>query len=305
MSYRKDHIDALGAALLVYCSASMGINQVLVKIVNGGLQPVFQAGLRSALAFFPIYLFARLTQKRLSITDGSFWPGMLAGLFFAAEFLLLFVALDYTTVSRSSIFFYTMPLWTALAAHFLIEGEKLTAARVLGLILAMAGVVVALGNSTAAASGQALLGDLMCILAAMLWSGIIVVARKTKLSGSSPEMQLLYQLAVSAVLLLAIAPWFGPLVRELDRTIMVLFSIQVLVVVCIGFLTWFWVLSVYPASRMATFSFLSPIFGVFFGWLILGDVMDWSIIAALVLISIGVFLVSRRESSKNLRNADG
>ena len=296
MNHRKDHIDALGAALLVYCSASMGINQVLVKIVNGGLQPVFQAGLRSALAFLPVYLYARFAGKRLSVTDGSLWPGLLAGVFFAAEFMLLFQALDYTTVSRASIFFYTMPVWTAIAAHFLFDGERLNLVRITGLVLATAGVVLALVEGAGAASDRMLLGDLMCIVAAMLWSGIILLARKTKLSSSSPEMQLLYQLAVSGVILVAIAPVFGPVIRELDQTIVILFSIQVLVVVCVGFLTWFWVLSVYPASKMATFSFLSPLFGVFFGWLILDDVLHWSIIAALILISMGVYLVSRREA---------
>ena len=88
MNQRKSHIDALGAVLLVYCSASMGINQVLVKLVNEGLAPVFQAGLRSACAFLPVLLFAVVTRRRLTLSDGSFWPGIVAGLFFAFEFLL-------------------------------------------------------------------------------------------------------------------------------------------------------------------------------------------------------------------------
>ena len=104
----KDHIDSTGALLLIVCSAIMGVNQVLIKIVNSGLHPVFQAGLRSACAFLPVLLFALLTKKRLTIRDGSLWPGILAGIFFSAEFLLLFQALDYTTVSRASIFFYTI-----------------------------------------------------------------------------------------------------------------------------------------------------------------------------------------------------
>lgn len=291
---RKDHIDALGAFLLIFCSALMGVNQVFIKIVNAGMHPVFQAGLRSACAFLPVLCYALLMKKRLSMRDGSFWPGILAGIFFGTEFLLLFQALDYTTVSRASIFFYTMPIWTAIAAHFLIFGEKLNAIRITGLLLAIGGVTFALSNNQSPASDRAIIGDLFCLLGAMCWSGIIIVARTTRLSKSCPEMQLLYQLAVSAIILLVIAPKFGDLIRDMNFTIAVLFSIQVLVVVCFGFLIWFWVLSVYPASSMASFSFLSPVFGVIFGWLILGEKIDETIIIALLLVSLGVILVNRK-----------
>jgi drug/metabolite transporter (DMT)-like permease len=294
---RRNQIDAIGALLLIICSALMGVNQVLVKIINAGLHPVFQAGLRSAFAFFPVLLYALITKKTLSLQDGSFWPGILVGIFFGIEFLLLFQALDYTTVSRASIFFYTMPFWTALAAHFLIPGEKLTILRTAGLLLAICGVVLALSVNQSPASPDAFIGDIFCLIGAVFWSGIIIVARTTNLSKSTPEMQLLYQLAVSAVILLAVAPYFGELVRDLNSIHVALFTFQVLAVVCFGFLTWFWVLSVYPASSMASYSFLAPVFGVFFGWLILGEQMTETIMIALVLVSAGVYLVNRKPAS--------
>ena len=287
-------MDLLGAALLIICSALMGVNQVLVKIVNAGLQPVFQAGLRSACAFIPVLLYMLILKKRLSVRDGSLGPGVLAGLLFTAEFMLLFQALDYTSVARASIFFYTMPLWTAIAAHFLIAGEQLNLLKLSGLLLAICGVIVALSNNPSPATDRAFIGDLFCLLSALCWTGIVVLARTTRLAKSCPEMQLLYQLGVSAVLLLTVAPLFGDLVRELNTTIYVLFSLQVLLVVCVGFLIWFWVLSVYPASSMASFSFLSPVFGVFFGWLILQERMDETIIIALLLVSLGVVMVSHK-----------
>lgn len=291
---RKNHIDAMGAGLLVFCSALMGLNQVIIKLTNAGLHPVFQAGLRSACGFVPVLLFAIVMKKRLTIRDGSFWPGMLAGLYFGVEFLLLFQALDYTSVSRASVFFYTMPFWVALAAHFAIPGEKLTLVKVAGLVLAMIGVILALSNNPAPASDRALIGDLFCLLGSMLWASIIIVARTTDLAKSSPEMQLLYQLAVSGVLLLLISLTVGELVREVTPTIVALFASQIFIIIFFGFLLWFWLLSIYPASTMASYSFLSPVFGVILGWLILDETIDSTIIIALVLVSVGVFLVSRK-----------
>ena len=149
---RKDRIDALGATLLVGFSMLLGLNQVLVKLVNSGLAPVFQAGLRSPCAFLPVLLYALYARKKLSINDGSLIPGIVCGFFFASEFLLLFQALDYTTVARASVFFYTMPFWLAVAAHFLIPGERLTTVRIAGLALAVAGIAWALLEKDKAAS---------------------------------------------------------------------------------------------------------------------------------------------------------
>ena len=106
---RKTQIDAFGATVLVTFSALLGLNQVMVKVVNAGFQPVFQAGLRSVCAFLPVLLFAYFCKKKLSLIDGSFWPGVFCGVIFSIEFTLLFIALDYTSVARVSIFFYTMP----------------------------------------------------------------------------------------------------------------------------------------------------------------------------------------------------
>ena len=91
---KKDHIDSLGAGLLVLCSVIVGINQVLIKLVNAGLAPVFQAGLRSACAFFPVLLFALVMKRRLALRDGSLLPGLVVGLFFSMEFMLMFLSLD-------------------------------------------------------------------------------------------------------------------------------------------------------------------------------------------------------------------
>ena len=66
---RKDRIDALGGSLLIGFSVVLGLNQALVKIVNDGLAPVFQSGLRSACALPLVLGFAVIMRRRLSVTD--------------------------------------------------------------------------------------------------------------------------------------------------------------------------------------------------------------------------------------------
>lgn len=291
---RKSHIDLFGATALVLFSAMLGINQVFMKLINMGMNPVFQAGLRSACAFLPVLAWMLIRRRAITITDGTLAGGILCGLLFAFEFLLLFQALDYTTVARTSVLFYTMPVWVAAAAHFLIPGEQMTRRRAAGLAVAVAGVAIALARNDQPATQWALLGDLMALAGAAGWAGVALTTRVTGLSRASPEMQLLYQLAVSAPILLAISPALGPAFREMTPFLWFLFAVQTLGVVTAGYLVWFWILKIYPASDMASFAFLAPIFGVFFGWAVLDEPLSWNLFAALALVGLGIWLVNTK-----------
>ena len=294
---RKNHIDVFGASVLISFSVLLGLNQALVKLVNVGFAPVFQAGLRSACAFLPVLAFAWIARRRLSVTDGTLGPGLVNGLLFSGEFCLLFLALDYTSVARVSLFFYTMPFWVAVGAHFLIPGERLTRSRVVGLAIALAGVTLALsGNDAPSAGTRAWLGDLLAVGGGVLWAGIALLTRTTRLSSATPEMNLLYQLAVSAVLLLAVASLFGEPIREVTPVILGIFTFQFLVVVAFGFVVWFWILVTYPVSDMASFGLLTPVFGVFFGWLIFDDELTPSFILSLLMVGSGIFLINSRRA---------
>ncbi|MGB0411243.1 MAG: DMT family transporter [Pikeienuella sp.] len=294
---RKDKIDTFGATVLIIFSALLGLNQVLVKLVNEGMGPMFQAGLRSACAIVPVVIFALIMRRKLSFRDGSLTPGIICGVLFAAEFMLLFQALEYTSVSRASVLFYTMPVWVAVGAHYLIPGERLTKAKVAGLLLAVLGVIIALWRNETPATPDALTGDLMCLLAATFWAAIALLARTTDLKKSSPEMQLVYQLLVSAPIMLIAAWWTGDIIRELTPTHIGIFAFQVFGIVSIGFLTWFWILSIYPASDMASFGFLAPVFGVIFGWVLLDEAITLAIVVALALVGMGIVLVNRKPAT--------
>lgn len=297
-SVRKDQIDLLGGSLLLGFSLILGLNQALVKVVNVGLAPVFQSGLRSACALPLVVGFALVMRRRLAISDGTLTLGILNGLLFAAEFCLLFLALDYTTVARASLFFYLMPVWVALSAHVFIPEEPLHRNKVLGLFSAVVGVAIAFTGDLGAAGEDAWIGDWLALLAGMFWAGIALLTRTSRLNTCTPEMNLIYQLAVSALVLLAVAPLFGPTVRELNALILWVFAGQVVVVVAAGFLMWFWILSIYPVSNMASFGLLAPIFGVFFGWAIFDDPLTITFLAALVFAGIGVVLVNTQPKLK-------
>lgn len=292
----REHIDALGASLLIGFSAILGLNQALVKIVNTGMAPLFQSGARSACAFVVVLIWAVVVRAKLDFRNGSLMWGILSGVFFALEFAMVFVALDYTSVARVSLFFYSMPLFTAIGAHFLIPGERLHAAKLAGLAIAFAGVAIGLADESSAPSQQAWIGDLLAVAGAVFWAAIALGMRTTPLQKCSSEQIMLYQLGVSAVLLLGAAPLFGDTIRDLTPSIVAIFAFQVLAVASIGYVLWARILAIYPVGNMASFSLLAPVFGVLAGWLIFADPLTPRFLIALALVGAGLLLINRRRA---------
>lgn len=290
---RRDKIDLVGVIALVGFALILGFNQVVIKVSTGGFQPVFMAALRSVAACFILYLWMRFRGIPLALPREARAGAIALGLLFTVEFIFLYLALDRTGVGRASIIFYSMPVFVALAAHWLIPGERLSAVQALGLALAVAGVAWVMADRSG--GGEASLsGDIMALLAAIAWAGIAIVVRITPLDRVTPEIQLMGQLALSAVLLMIAAPFFGPLVRDLQPIHWAGFWFQALVVACFGYLFWFFLMKRYPASVVASFSFLSPVFGVGMGWLLLKEQVGAEILGGLVLVAIGITLINRR-----------
>lgn len=294
---RKDHIDGLGASLLIGFSALLGLNQALVKIVNAGMSPLFQSGARSACALLVVAMWSVAVRSRFDFRNGSAPWGVLAGTLFALEFAMLFIALDYTTVSRVSLFFYSMPLFTAIGAHFLIPEERLHTGKLAGLAIAFIGLSVGLADETSAPSDSAWIGDLLAVGGAIFWAGIALGMRTTPLQRCSSEQIMVYQLGVSAVLLLLAAPLFGDTIRELTPSILLIFAFQVIAVASIGYLLWARILAIYPVGNMASFSLLAPVFGVFSGWLLFDDPLTIRFVIALALVGAGLLLINRRRAA--------
>lgn len=289
---RKDSIDLFGAIALIGFALNLSFNQVVIKVTSDGFAPVFAVALRSVGAALVLYLWMRLRGVPRRIPRAAWLGAGLSGLLFTVEFICLFIALDLTTVSRVSVIFYSMPVWLALAAHVLLPGEQLGGRRLVGFGLAMGGVVLAMMDRGGGQASWA--GDLMALGAALCWAGIALLVRITPLAKTTPEQQIFWQVAIAAPALMLLSPLFGPLVRVLEPIHYVSMIYQILAVSSFGFLFWFWLMSIYPASSVASFSFLSPVFAVLLGWLILSEVVAPSIWGALALVAAGIWLINRR-----------
>lgn len=290
----KTELDRLAVLLMIVLCVVWGVQQVTIKLAAVGITPIWQAGLRSLGASVLVFAWSRWRGVRLFDADRTLWPGLLCGALFSIEFAFIFMGLEYTTASRGVIFLYTAPFFVALGAKWLLPHEPMRRAQWLGMALAFAGVVILFGENLLHGSGRAWLGDLLMLIGAMFWAATTLTVKASALARASAEKMLLYQLGVSALALPLLALVVGE-AGLFAPTLSVFASLafQIVLVASASYLTWFWLIRNYPATRLSSFSFLTPVLGVLAGGLVLGEALTPMVFIALGLVGAGIWVANR------------
>ena len=287
-------LDAIAAALAVALCLSWGFNQVAIKLALPEIPPLIQAAFRSTIGALIVIAWARLRGVKLMEPDGTLIPGIVAGLLFGLEFILIFRGLLWTDASRASLFIYTAPFFVVIGSRWLLPGDRFDGWQWLGLALSFAGIAVAFGVPVPGADAQALLGDLMLVLAGAAWGATTLVIKASSLARASYEKTLFYQLIVSAPMLALCAELSGERVAAPPSALAVgSLLYQTFWVVGVTYLAWFALILRYSASRLSVFTFLTPLFGIAAGHLVLGEPLTPAFAAAAALVVAGLVLVNR------------
>jgi drug/metabolite transporter (DMT)-like permease len=294
METRKNLDDKAIGLMLVLC-AIWGLQQVVLKATATEMAPILQLGLRSGIAAALVGLLMWARGEHRSTVDGAWRPGIVVGLLFGLEFLVVGEGLRHTSASHMVVFLYTAPIFAALGLHWRLPTERLGPLQWSGIGLAFAGICIAFfgrESGSAAAGSNMLLGDFLGLLGGALWGATTVVVRCSRLSSAPASQTLLYQLAIAFLLLTGAAVASGQTRIEPTPQLWAGLAFQALVVSFASFLAWFWLLRQYLASRLGVFSFLTPLFGIVFAALILGETLEPSFVLGAVPVLVGIVLVS-------------
>jgi drug/metabolite transporter (DMT)-like permease len=293
---RKDHLDTLAITLLVVCCAFWGYQQILIKFASREIPPLWQASIRMWGATALLWLWCQYRGVPLFKRDGTLKGGLLVGLLFAGEFVFIYLGLTHTSASRLTVFLYTSPFWVALLLPRFVKSEQLRRIQWIGLCLAFAAVAVAFSEAFLHGSSPGQwIGDTMGLAAGMLWGLTTLAIRTTKIATAAAEKSLFYQLGVTA----AVTPLLSLALGEtwsFDYSAMAWGSVflQTAVGAFASYLTWMWMLRHYPATQMSTFTFLTPVFALVFGVVLLGEPLTTQLVLALLGVAAGIVLVSRK-----------
>ena len=289
-------LDRVAVSSMLLCGMIWGLGQVAAKVAIAEIPPLLQGGLRSSGSALLLGLWARSRGISLFDRDGSLLGGLCAGLLFGSEFACVFVGLQYTDASRMIVFVYLAPFVVALGMPFIADDERLSKAQAAGLFLAFSGVAWAFaeGFTRPAAGPRQYLGDALGVCAAVLWGATTLVIRGTRLSRAPAEKILFYQLAVSGVMLLAAAiAGNEALPHQLSLVAAGAMLFQIVVVSFASYLLWFWLINHYPATHLASFTLVTPLFGLLSGVALLGEPATQRLLIALAAVATGIVLVNR------------
>ena len=279
MTERKP-LDATAFAVMLVCTALWGFQQVVIKATGPDISFVMQSGIRSVIATALVLFWILFRKIPLWEKDGTLWPGIAAGLLFGGEF----------------VFIYLAPILTALGLHCWVPGERLKPLQWAGVLLSFSGIAFAFSGGFLNQAHKTWIGDLFGIIGAFLWAATTVLIRATPLAKVSATKTLFYQLAVSALMLplASIALGEKGIVAWTPLAIGSI-AFQSVLVAFASYLAWFWLLTRYLAGRLAVFSFLSPLFGVLSGVLVLQEPLTASFALSALLVGSGIVLVNLRK----------
>jgi len=297
MVQRKEHLDGLAVSLLLASCLFWGFQQILIKTTVAEVPPLWQASLRFAGATLLLALWCAVRRIPLAARDGTLRAGLLAGVLFAGEFACIYLGLRDTTASRLTVFLYTSPFVVALLLPRLVPSERLRFAQWIGLVIAFAAVAIAFGEGFAGGSTpRQLRGDALALAAGLLWGLTTLVIRASALATASAEKTLFYQVGVTTLL----APLLSLALGErwsLQYSTYAWGSIalQTVVGAFASYLAWMWLLRHYPATRMSSFTFLTPVFALVFGVALLDEPLTAQLVLALAGVAGGIVLVNRKQ----------
>jgi drug/metabolite transporter (DMT)-like permease len=287
-------LDAMAAAIVVVLCLSWGFNQVSTKLAIHDVPPLTQAAIRSAVATLLIAGWCRLRGIPMLRRDGTLWLGVAAGVLFAAEFILIYRGLLYTTATRAVLFIYLAPFLVVLGGRIVLPSDRFGVAQWLGLSLSFAGMLIAFGVPTPALDPRQLIGDVMMVAAALFWAATTLLIKASALTRISAEKVMLYQLVVSAPLMAIAAVLAGEHIEHMPSALALgSLAYQTVWVVSVTFVVWFALVARYSANRLSAFTFLAPLFGVAAGHLVLGEPLTPAFAAAVALVAGGLVLVNR------------
>lgn len=281
-----------------------GVQQVVIKKVIVDIAPIMQLTLRFGFAtvFFAAVVLFR--EGRHALSDGTLRSGLILGTLFSLEFIMVGQSLKYTTAAHSVVFLYTSPIFTAIGVRFLPQ-EHLNRAQWFGIVVAFAGIVVAfLGYHVAPVRGM-LLGDFFALLGGAFWGASNVALRHGRIGGAIAPKTVLYQVGTATLVL-----WTFACVTHQDKVVfsqaaILSVAFQTAVISISSYLVWFWMLRHYLTSRLMLVSFLTPLFGVMFGAVLLGDKVDLNFGIGSLLVLAGILVVNAPQGLWSLRRSGG
>ena len=262
--------------MLLLTMAVWGGNLSVVKLLIERLEPMWVSVLRMAVATLALWAVVHWR--------GLAWPGAAtwrqAGQFAACALLMVYLnqvcftlGVQRTAAANAALIIALNPLVSALVAAALL-GDRLSPARLLGVVLGFGGVAAVVLHRPGAALGHGSLGDLLVFGSVVAWvAGGVLVQRLARQFDSAMVSAAVFAIGTAMVAAhLALDPGSAwPAASLFDLRTVLLLAVSGLLASAVGALVWNRALTTLGVARTALYAYWVPIFGVAFAVIVLGE----------------------------------
>jgi drug/metabolite transporter (DMT)-like permease len=271
-----------------------GANFSVVKVAIQQIPPLTFAGLRFFIASVLLWLVLRAVEGRRPLPPGALrqliWLGMVGNSIYQVCFLF---GLSISTAANASLIIATTPALVA-GAGAILGIERLRRVAIIGIALAISGVILILTARGLHFGGSGLLGDGLLLACAVSWSAYTLGVRSlrgglsplaittwTTITGTPGLLLLgLPELLHTNWATVSVGGWFG-------------LAYSAVLGVVVAYLLWNTSVRVAGSNRTAIYSCAIPLVATLVAWPVLGEVPTWVQAAGAVLIVVGVLLTRR------------
>lgn len=283
-------LSIVAAATAASLCVLWGANAVAIKYCLSGMGPFTSAAVRFGFSAGFLWAWAKITGQSLRPAAGQLRPLLINSLLFFAQLALVYVGFTLTRASRGALLTNLQPFFLLFMAHFFLSGDRITALKLIGLILGFTGAACVLLDRPDG-GGQLVAGDLLLLVSTFFWACSAAYTKHLVRSSSSIQI-VFYQLLFAVPLFALSAPlWDAPMVSRIDVGIAAAMTFQVVLTTSFAFVAWTRLMQTYGAVALHSFVFLIPVSGVFLAAVVLDEPMTGMILLALVLITLGILTV--------------
>jgi drug/metabolite transporter (DMT)-like permease len=222
------------------------------------------------------------------------------GLLFATQIAFFNQGTSRTSPAFAIVLFNSHPVWANLIGHLAVTGERLTAMRAAGLVLAIGGLsYVFLGAPDPRLAPDPVLGNLIILGAAFLYGALAVYTRRV-VQEVEPLRAIVWEMVISLPVFLGMAllteqPTIGPVTARALSGI----AYQGVIVAGVCFVGWAHLLRRHTAGALSMFTFTVPLFGVALSWVVFGEPISARLLVGVALVTFGIVVSQRSGATRS------
>lgn len=291
----------LSAALFtIFLCTLFGANAVAIKITFTGIGVFTSIGLRFTIAALCLLTWAWWKKKPLRIKREQVRQLLLISAVFFLQMSWFYHGQSRTTASHGTLIANVLPFVVMILAHFILQNDKISRKKSLGLILGFCGVLLLLFDKNGSTKSS-ITGDLMIFFAVLHWGFNVVYIKKIISDYHALQITIYPMFFTIPLFILSAFIWDERMIMTpICKEVLLSLLYQSLVTASFGFIMWNTLIKKYGATALHSFVFIMPISGVFFGILLLGEPLTTNLIGSILLVSAGLLVVNYRSNKDDI-----